>query len=539
MSSGAVLFDELKRRLDGLSPEELASFEKEIVEQASEIWIPNSGPQYVAYYHPADEMLYGGQGGGGKTDLALGLAFTAHWRSLIMRRQYTDLTGLTDRAIEINGTRDGYSGAIPPKLRTADDRLLQFGAHKDAGDEQTWQGNPFDLKVFDEAVQHLESQIKFHLGWLRSARIDADGRPQRCRALLVSNPPVDAAGDWIIGRYRPWLDLTHPNPAKHGEMRWFITDPDGKDVEVDGPEPIEFIVRGERKLYTPKSRTFIPAKISDNPFLINSGYQATLDALPEPLRSAVRDGNFMGARADAPNQLIPTQWVIEAMARWRKADRRGKAMTAMGYDPAGGGRDSAELAMRYGHWYDEIVSAKGSETADGSMTVAHIVKHRRDQASIVIDNGGGYAGQTCLRLRDNEIEYTLYSGNTAGNGRDKSGRLTFANHRAEVWWRFYEALDPDQAGGSPICLPDDAILKADLTAPTFTVGKQGILLEDKDAIRSRLGRSPGRGDAVVIAWADGEAAQRKRANGDGNRRNTLPEFAKSTRNGALQRRRKR
>jgi hypothetical protein len=61
-------------------------------------WIPNPGPQTDAYFCPADVLLYGGQGGGGKSDLGLGLAFTAHKRSLIMRRKYANLA-LTERAI--------------------------------------------------------------------------------------------------------------------------------------------------------------------------------------------------------------------------------------------------------------------------------------------------------------------------------------------------------------------------------------------------------------------------------------------------------
>lgn len=526
--------DELMQKLDRMSPAELAELEKSIEGEAEPLWIPNYGPQYTAYFHPADELLYGGQGGGGKSDLALGLAFTAHWRSLIMRRQYVDLGGMTERAIEINGSRDGFSGAVPPKLRTKDDRLIVFGAHKDPGDEQSFQGQPFDLKVFDEACQHLESQVLFHLGWLRSAR-----EGQRCRALLVSNPPVDASGDWMIRRYRPWLDLTHPNPAKHGEIRWFVTNPEGEDMEVDGPEPLEFVVNGEKTQYIPKSRTFVPAKLSDNPYLIKSGYQATLDALPEPLRSAIRDGNFMAARSDAANQLIPTAWVIEAQNRWTRDGGRGKAMTAMGYDPAGGGRDTAELAIRHGFWYAELLTTKGPDTADGSLTVAHIFKYRRDNAIIVIDSGGGYAGQTALRLRDNKCDYVLYNGNHEGVGRDQSGKLRFANHRSEVWWRFREALDPDQPGGAQLALPPGAELRADLTAPTYSVEMAGIKMESKEAIKKRLGRSPGKGDAVVIAWHDGNSAARKRTATaeSGNPRFNLPKYSTPTRKGALQKRR--
>jgi hypothetical protein len=522
------LLDQMLAQINGMPEAKQVKLVNDFNKQRP-IWFPTVGPQYDAYYSAADELLYGGQGGGGKTDLALGLAFTAHQRSLVMRRQYTDLSGITERAIEINGTRDGYSGAIPPKLRTRDNRLIQFGAHKDPGDEQTWQGNRFDLKVFDEACQHLESQVRFHLGWVGSAN-----HRQRSRALLVSNPPIDAAGDWMIGRYRPWLDLTHPNPAKHGELRWFITDPEGNDLEVPDATPVELTHRGKTDTYVPKSRTFIPASLGDNPFLVGTGYQATLDALPEPLRSAVRDGNFMATRVDAAYQVIPTEWVQLAQARWTKDGKRGQAMTAMAYDPAGGGRDSAELICRHGGWFDMPISTKGAEVTDGSLTVALLFQHRRNNAVIIIDVGGGYAGQTALRLRDNETEFTPFDSNSSGVGRDKSGKLKFTNARAAAWWKFREALDPDQAGGSIIALPPSPLMVADLTAPTYAVNKGGITIESKDEIRKRLGRSNGKGDVVVMAWTEGEALVRRVASGG---RRELPTQAKSTRRGALQRRR--
>src|SRR5258707_15325587 len=101
-------------------------------------WVPNPGPQSEAYSCAADLLLYGGQGGGGKSDILLGLAFTMHQRSLVLRRQYTDLGAMTQRAIEINGTRSGFNGASPPKLRTRDGRVIEFGATAKAGDEQHW-----------------------------------------------------------------------------------------------------------------------------------------------------------------------------------------------------------------------------------------------------------------------------------------------------------------------------------------------------------------------------------------------------------------
>ena len=56
-------------------------------------WVPNPGPQTQAFLCEADELFYGGEASGGKTDLGIGLALTAHKRSLLLRR--------------INGSRRG------------------------------------------------------------------------------------------------------------------------------------------------------------------------------------------------------------------------------------------------------------------------------------------------------------------------------------------------------------------------------------------------------------------------------------------------
>lgn len=506
-----LLLDDILARLGAMPEKEREEVKAAAIEATKGLkWIPNPGPQTDAFYCPADVLLYGGQGGGGKSDLGLGLAFTQHRRSLILRRKYANLSGLTERAIEINGSRTGFNGSPPPLLRTDDGRYIQFGANQHLGDEQDWQGHPFDLKYFDEATQFLELQIRFHLGWLRTTEPG-----QRCRAVLGTNPPVDANGDFIIGMFRPWLDVTHHRPAKPGDLRWFVTAPDGSDVEVDGPEMIQ--LPGAKEPAQPMSRTFIPAALKDNPFLVNTGYQSKLDGLPEPIRSAVRDGNFMAARADADWQVIPTQWVIEAQARWKPDGWKEFGMTAMGFDPAGGGKDAAELIWRHNCWFAEPVTVKGPETADGSAAAATIVKHRRDNAAVIVDVGGGYGGAVTMRLSDNMIAHTGFNGAHATGQKTKDRQLGFANMRAESWWRFREALDPDQDGGSPVALPPDPELRSDLAAPTYTVGARGILIEPKDKLRERLGRSPGKGDAAVMAYAAQGALVRRAERNAGGR----------------------
>jgi hypothetical protein len=189
------------------------------------LWTPNDGPQKDAYDCGADELFYGGQAGGGKSELGLGLALTRHKRSLILRRINKDALKLADRVAEIVGHRRGYNGQLQRwKIRN---RLLVFSGCEQEDDKQRFKGNPYDLIYFDEGTDFLAAQYRFIIGWNRSA--DAK---QRCRVVVGSNPPTTAEGLWVIRYWSPWLDPLHPRPAHPGELRWFTTGPDGSDIEV-------------------------------------------------------------------------------------------------------------------------------------------------------------------------------------------------------------------------------------------------------------------------------------------------------------------
>ena len=290
-------------------------------------------------------------------------------------------------------------------------------------------------------------------------------------------------------------------------MRWVISDEDGKDLWVDGPEDVRK-VRG--KMMLPTSRTFIPASTKDNPYYVDSDYERQLDSMPEPYRSLLM-GGFRTQFKDAENQLIPTAWIKAAMDRWTSDGWKDFEMTAMSLDPAGGGDAAAVLSWRHGGWYAPLVSLKGEETADGSVTAAMVVKHRRANAPVVIDMGGGYGSDVAARLKENGIAYQSFKGQETSTAV-ATGGLRFINNRAEAWWRFREELNPDIEGGSVIALPDDPELLADLASPSFEPRTNGIILESKDHIKKRLGRSPDKGDAVVMCLAPGNLAIKREIN---------------------------
>ncbi|HEX5461895.1 MAG TPA: hypothetical protein VFX20_18165 [Steroidobacteraceae bacterium] len=495
---------ELKEVLDTLnrvSPKRRKEIEQEAIEAtASMKWIPNPGPQTEAYFSKADVLLFGGEPGGGKTELILGLAFNAHKRSLLMRRQYANLAPLLEGAIRINGGRDGYNGSPPPKLRISTEQLIEFGAAARPGDEQDWQGNPHDLIGFDEGTQFLKDQVRFLMGWLRS--VDPG---QRCRVVIATNPPLTADGLWVVQMFAPWLDERHPRPAKPGELRWFMTDEDGIDTEVDGPDPV--MMKG--RPVKPLSRTFIPSSLADNPYLANTEYQSRLDAMIEPFRSILL-GKFKQSIKDHPFQVIPTAWVHAAQERWRSRPRPppGIPMCALGVDPAGGaggGNDRFTIAPRYDWWFAPLITIPAKEVKLASQGAGHVVAARRDDAEVMIDMGGGYGGGTYERLTENGIPVQTYKGASASSKRTKDKKLGFTNKRSELYWKLREALDPDQDGGmgSPIALPDDPELTSDLTVLTYEVKPRGIQVLQKEKVVEVLGRSPDKGDAVMLANAAG------------------------------------
>ncbi len=466
------------------------------------IWSPISEPQALAYISEADIIGYGGAAGGGKTDLACGKALTQHQRVMILRREATQLTGIIDRLTELLGGRDGYNGQ--DRIWRLPGRQIEFGSVPNVGDETKYQGRPHDLLVFDEAANFLEAQVRFLLGWLRTTTPG-----QRCQALMTFNPPTTAEGRWVIDFFAPWLDPKHPKPAEPGELRWFAA-LDGKDVEVDDGQPFDH--NGER--ITPLSRTFIPARVTDNPYLIGTGYMAQLQSLPEPLRSQMLRGDFQAGMEDDPWQVIPTAWAERAQSRWKRPDQI-PAMDSLGVDVARGGRDNTIIARRHGMWFDEPLAYPGSATPDGPSVAGLVIAAMRDQAPIHIDVIGVGASPYDF-LSEARQQVTGVNVSEKSFATDKSGRLRFFNQRSELWWKFREALDPTNNTG--IALPPSKQLLADLCAPVWRVSGDVVQVESREDIVKRIGRSPDWASAYCLALMDTpkraeiERASRKASN---------------------------
>lgn len=523
--------EEMEARIKSFSPQQKAALKTAVAKYINKPWLPQPGPQTEAFKSPADELLYGGAAGGGKSDLLLGLATTEHTRSIIFRRQAGDLDKLWSRLSEqILAGRVIRSDANKHRLRTNDGRFIEFGHLEKPGSEKGHQGNDHDLYGFDEAAQLDEFKVAFVIQWLRSTK-----EGQRKRVVFATNPPIPeyrdgkiidtGTGAWLKEWFAPWLEDAFPNPAMPGELRWCYMRTDGDrltTVWVAGPGAYDLVTGKEKPDYTQqdveqglvaiaKSRTFIMSLLKDNAFLRNTGYAAQLSATPEPLKSLLLNGSFTVKGEDHPFQVIPTLWVLEAQERWRERQRAGDIdekgvpiqrfrQLVLSADVAQGGMDTFVLAPLYeSDIFANLTAQPGRDTPTGTEGSMLVLKLRKNGALVVLDGTGGWAGATRQSLSDNhKIEAELCIASEGSMEWTPDLRYDFLNVRSEMWWGGRTALDPQ--GPFKICLPPSTRLMTQLTAPIFIIKGHTIQIESKDDLRKRLGSSTDEADAVLQAW---------------------------------------
>ena len=473
------------------------------------LWEPLEGPQTRAYESKADIVGYGGAAGGGKSDLICGICLTKSKRALIIRREKGQVEGIVQRLEDILGTKEGLSRGTKWRVPFGHRPLLEFAGLDDPGDERRWQGRPHDKKLFDEVTEMREYQVRFLLGWGRTT-----DEQFPVQVFFTFNPPTTVEGRWVLDFFAPWLREDHPDPAVPGELRWFTT-VKGKDEEVPDARP--FVMEDGERVYKfkesdyrpedvikPKSRTFFPARVTDNPYYMATDYVSQLQSLPEPLRSQMLFGDFKAGIEDDRYQVIPTEWVEAAMARWKPRDKK-PPMDSLGLDVAFGGRDQTVFAPRCAQWYDKLSYYSGAESKDedsgarGSKIAGWAVSKLRSGAVIHIDLFG-VGAEPYARLMALGLQVIGVNMGEQARGTDRSGRLRFDNLRSELWWGMREDLDPDN--NMAVELPPDKQLLHDLTAPRFEVKGQKILVESREEIYERLRRSPDAGTAVIMARID-------------------------------------
>lgn len=170
-------------------------------------------------------------------------------------------------------------------------------------------------------------------------------------------------------------------------------------------------------------------------------------------------------------------------------------LTGYGVDVARFGDDRSVIAPRHGTYIGELVTFERIDTMRLAAEVAGRLNKTRGWARIdVVGVGAGVYD----RLRGLGYNVVAHNGAEGTDETDSSGLLEFTNTRAWAWWNAREMLSPDS--GAQVALPPDEELQVELTAPSMiqtNTGKIGVELKDK--VKDRIGRSPDKADAVVMA----------------------------------------
>ena len=188
--------------------------------------------------------------------------------------------------------------------------------------------------------------------------------------------------------------------------------------------------------------------------------------------------------------LLGIEEVEAAMNRHVREDAYEWAARVLGVDVAREGDDASVICQRQGlvAKVDPLHIMRNVGSTHGAGVVARVMHEWKADACFV-DATGGFGGGWIDRLQDlGHAPIGVHFAGKANNGQ-------YANKRAEMWFAMAEWV---KNGGA---LPPIPSLKAELTTPTFTFRGDQFLIEPKEEIKKRLGRSPDLADALALTFA--------------------------------------
>ncbi|HET9026085.1 MAG TPA: phage terminase large subunit [Trueperaceae bacterium] len=291
---------------------------------------PQLGPQEKFLASPADIVIYGGAAGGGKSYALLleplrHLTTVPGFGAVIFRRttdQVRNVGGLWDESEDVYGPL-----GLKPKESVLEwehaptGNTLKFAHLEHEKNVHNWQGAQIPLIGFDELTHFTARQFWYMLSRNRST---CGVRPY-LRA--TCNPDPDS---FVADLIAWWIDQdpsspTHGQavPERGGVIRWFARI-NGEIHWADARQ--ELLDRFPGPDTAPKSLTFIPSKLDDNPALTSKdpGYRANLLAQDPVEQARLLHGNWKARRT--AGTLFQRAWfpvldaVPELKTAWRAWD---------------------------------------------------------------------------------------------------------------------------------------------------------------------------------------------------------------------------
>ena len=260
---------------------------------------PQPGPQERFLASSADIVIYGGSAGAGKSFAVLmeplrHVQTVDGFAAVFFRRNTTQIRnpgGLWDESMKL------YPSAGGTSVKNVLEWIWPKGKVKMAHLEHEstmfeWQGAQIPLIIFDELTHFTQNQFFYLLSRNRSMC----GVKPYVRA--TCNPDADS---WVAQFIAWWIDpdTGFPIYQRSGVVRWFIRIADKLIWADTKRELIEkygnpLLADDHEEQVMPKSATFIPGKLSDNPALMKAdpGYLANLKALPLVEQARLLGGNW-------------------------------------------------------------------------------------------------------------------------------------------------------------------------------------------------------------------------------------------------------
>ena len=269
---------------------------------------PQPGRQEEFLSSPADIVIYGGAAGGGKTwallldplrDKNNGGFFCT-----IFRRTYPEITnqgGMWDESNNLYPHAGGMGVQGDLVWRFPSGARIEFGHCQNENDKTQWDGAQICDLEFDQ-LEHFSESMWWYLGIRNRSTC---GVPPRIRATCNPDPESwlikDSKLGWGHGFIGWWIDEDgYANLDRAGQLRWFVRWHDKLYWADDPGELRERFAHVDPPLI-PRSVTFIPAAIWDNPILMEKdpNYIANLQSLPTFERE-----RFLGDRKKGGNWKV-------------------------------------------------------------------------------------------------------------------------------------------------------------------------------------------------------------------------------------------
>jgi hypothetical protein len=190
--------------------------------------------------------------------------------------------------------------------------------------------------------------------------------------------------------------------------------------------------------------------------------------------------------------LIRIEWCLRAVEKYGYAERLGE--WAIGVDVANSETgDKASITLGQGNIAVSVEDFQCPDANQLGHQVHLIIAEKGIKERRIGVDGVGVGAGTVNTLREYDLKYkgiNLQGGASPARIKDKAEQ--FNNLRTQMWWQCREDLRNNEIG-----MPNDTELIADLSAPKFETNNKVIIVEGKDEIKKRLGRSPNKGDSFV------------------------------------------